>query len=63
MRAEAVLVGTLLIIDGRLWATDVDFQEAADIVAELEGPNAPTQVTVQLGIKRKRKSVTGWPEV
>lgn len=61
MRSEAILVGSLLIIDGRLWADDVSFQEAADIIAELEGETAPTQVTVQLGETRKRKSHVGWP--
>ncbi len=64
MRSQAVLKGSLLYVDGRLWADDVTIDEAAELLVDIAGRrNAPTWVYVDLPKPRiRRKSQTGWPK-
>ena len=65
MKSEAFLEGTVLYIDGEEWGIDYSPDEAAEVVASLQGlHNAPTGVRIFSRPRRyqKRKSQVGWPK-
>jgi hypothetical protein len=64
MRSQAHLVGSVLYVDGRVWADDVAPDEAAEIVEELSSyPSGPKWVYFHISTPTRRKRVgTGWPK-
>jgi len=62
-KSEAILQGSVLYIDGRVWTDadnnpmiDVDPTEAAEIIAGLAGlPGAPTGVRIKSSPRRSKQ--------
>lgn len=64
VKSHAILKGSVLYIDGFVWAEDVTLDEAIEeINAIQELPNAPTGVRVIQPVRHRRRSQVGWPEV